>query len=826
MRAVEVLRRPWTAWAVLGLVALGGAVVALQPAARGPGVVVAPALAAALVLAGVALHRPAGARVWLVQAGVLAALSLGQVLDAGALLALRAASDGVTHAVAAAVVVLLAVRTGRRAGRADALEVGVIVGVLGLFAAQAAVLLATWSPTARAALMASTDVVLLASVLRMALTRRDARSVASWCCVAAACALLLHDVLRLVRGGPGSEGDVAGDGAGAAALVVGLGLLGAAQLHPSARRLLDAEHMAPARRRSTVVLGLLPLVLVPVGLRLVDLAFGGTGLPTWAHLVVGTGAAAAGVLRSWAALRSSEHLADHDPLTDLPNRRALARAHAEGPGGDGWALLLVDLDDFKDVNDAHGHDVGDLLLLGVRDRLLAAVGEHGVVARFGGDEFAVLVRPGAQDDVAEAVVTGLRHPLDVGDLLLLGVRDRLLAAVGEHGVVARFGGDEFAVLVRPGAQDDVAEAVVTGLRHPLDVGDLVLRTSASVGLAPPAPGTSLAEQLTRADVALYAAKAAGRDVVRTYHPDQRAEVQHRYALSSQVRALLAGRSPSVGRLEVHYQPLVELATGEVVGAEALVRWRHPEHGLLAPDAFLGHVATSGLDAELDAAVLVDVLEQLGRWRDQRRRALPVSVNLTRTSLLDPGLPERVREALARAGVPGSQLHLEITEHEPLPDDERLLEVLRGLRALGAGVHLDDYGRGYTSLDYLQRFPVQVLKIDRSIVAGAGGTRLVAGLVAMSRTLRLDLLAEGVETQEQRTRLVEQGVRFGQGWLFSPALPAAEYADRVLGPGAAPAPPPDVPAPRLPLGDTAGRPRAAVPSVDVGGAVRPVEAPRG
>ncbi|GAA2018156.1 hypothetical protein GCM10009756_03000 [Pseudokineococcus marinus] len=770
MRAVEVLRRPWTAWAVLGLVALGGAVVALQPAARGPGVVVAPALAAALVLAGVALHRPAGARVWLVQAGVLAALSLGQVLDAGALLALRAASDGVTHAVAAAVVVLLAVRTGRRAGRADALEVGVIVGVLGLFAAQAAVLLATWSPTARAALMASTDVVLLASVLRMALTRRDARSVASWCCVAAACALLLHDVLRLVRGGPGSEGDVAGDGAGAAALVVGLGLLGAAQLHPSARRLLDAEHMAPARRRSTVVLGLLPLVLVPVGLRLVDLAFGGTGLPTWAHLVVGTGAAAAGVLRSWAALRSSEHLADHDPLTDLPNRRALARAHAEGPGGDGWALLLVDLDDFKDVNDAHGHDVGDLLLL--------------------------------------------------------GVRDRLLAAVGEHGVVARFGGDEFAVLVRPGAQDDVAEAVVTGLRHPLDVGDLVLRTSASVGLAPPAPGTSLAEQLTRADVALYAAKAAGRDVVRTYHPDQRAEVQHRYALSSQVRALLAGRSPSVGRLEVHYQPLVELATGEVVGAEALVRWRHPEHGLLAPDAFLGHVATSGLDAELDAAVLVDVLEQLGRWRDQRRRALPVSVNLTRTSLLDPGLPERVREALARAGVPGSQLHLEITEHEPLPDDERLLEVLRGLRALGAGVHLDDYGRGYTSLDYLQRFPVQVLKIDRSIVAGAGGTRLVAGLVAMSRTLRLDLLAEGVETQEQRTRLVEQGVRFGQGWLFSPALPAAEYADRVLGPGAAPAPPPDVPAPRLPLGDTAGRPRAAVPSVDVGGAVRPVEAPRG
>ncbi|WP_298806972.1 EAL domain-containing protein [uncultured Pseudokineococcus sp.] len=772
MRAVEVLRRPWTAWAVLGLVALGGAVVALQPAARGPGVVLAPAVAAALVLAGVALHRPAGARVWLVQAGVLAALSLGQVLDAGALLALRAASDGVTHAVAAAVVVLLAVRTGRRAGRPDALEVGVIVGVLGLAVAQAAVLLATWSPAARAALMASTDVVLLASVLRMALTRRDARSVASWCCVAAAGALLLHDVLRLAGDGAGGEGDVAGGAAGAAALVVGLGLLGAAQLHPSARRLLDAEHMAPARRRSTVVLGLLPLVLVPVGLRLVDLTVGGTGLPTWAHLAVGTAAAVAGVLRSWAALRGSEHLADHDPLTDLPNRRALAQAHAESPGGDGWALLLVDLDDFKDVNDAHGHDVGDLLLL--------------------------------------------------------GVRDRLLAAVGEHGVVARFGGDEFAVLVRPGAQDDVAGAVVTALRRPLGVGDLVLRTSASVGLAPPAPGTSLAEQLTRADVALYAAKAAGRDAVRTYHPDQRAEVQQRYALSSQVRALLAGRSPSVGRLEVHFQPLVELATGEVVGAEALVRWRHPEHGLLAPDAFLGHVATSGLDAELDAAVLVDVLEQLGRWRDQRRRALPVSVNLTRTSLLDTTLPGRVREALARAGVPGSQLHLEITEHEPLPDDERLLEVLRGLRALGAGVHLDDYGRGYTSLDYLQRFPVQVLKIDRSVVvgAGAGGARLVAGLVAMARTLRLDLLAEGVETPEQRRRLVDQGVRYGQGWLFSPALPAAEYADRVLGPAAAPAPPPDVPAPRLPLGDAVVRPRPEVPSVDAGGDVRRAEAPRG
>jgi len=737
-----VLRRRWTAWAVLGLVALAAGLVLLVPASRAPAAVLAPSASGLLVVTGVVLHRPAGRWLWCLVAAALAALTVGQLWGAAALLALRSSFDGAGQAVTAVVLTVITRRSGRRSRRPEVLEVVVLCAVLGLAAAQAAVLLASTEPTARAALLASADVVLLAFVLRLALTRRDASSTSSWLAVSAACALVLHDVLRVTR---------VDAGASTAALVAGLGLLGVAVWHPSVRGVLDRAQLGSARLRSVDVLGLLPLVLVPVGLRAVDLAVGGTGLPTWAHLAVGTCTGAAGVVRSWAALRSSEHLADHDPLTDLPNRRGMARAFDDGEHAGRWALLLVDLDDFKDVNDAHGHDVGDLLLL--------------------------------------------------------GVRDRLVAAVGDRGVAARFGGDEFAVLVSPGQEDAVAQDVVTSLRAPLVVGDLVLRTSASVGLAPPDPGTALSEQLTRADVALYAAKGAGRDTVRRYRPEQRLEVQQRYTLSSQVRVLLAGRSPSVGRLEMHYQPLVELATGEVVGAEALVRWCHPDHGLLPPGAFLGHVASSGLDAELDTAVLAEVLEQLGRWRDQRRRTLPVSVNLSRSSLLDPDLPERVREALARAGVPGSQLHVEITEHEPLPEDEQLLEVLRGLRELGVGVHLDDYGRGYTSLDYLQRFPVQVLKIDRLVVTGsaAGSSRLVAGIVAMSRTLRLDLLAEGVETEEQRRHLVAQGVRLGQGWLFSRALPARAYADQVLGPGLDAPPVPDVPAPRLPLGAAADLP---------------------
>ncbi|WP_299038362.1 bifunctional diguanylate cyclase/phosphodiesterase [uncultured Pseudokineococcus sp.] len=734
---LEALRRPRLAWAALGVLLLVALATALLPALRPVTAHVVPWASVVGVLVGVALHRPAGWWGWLLMAAMLATWSANHVLEVVGL-------EGPAHVLllsgqvlAAVVLLLVAHRSGGPRRRVDVLELFVVCAVLGLVAAQTAVLLASSSSSSRLGLVATVDVVLLAFVLRSAVVRRRS-SAAWWLAVAAATALAFYDISTVGR--------LFGDSYGAAstpAVVLGFGLFGVAALHPSMRIAFEPRELAEGRPRSTDVLGLLPLVVVPVGLRLVDLAVGGASLPGWTHLVVGTSTALAGVLRSWSALRGAEHLAEHDPLTDLPNRRGLARVHDDQAEG-GWALLLVDLDDFKDVNDAHGHDVGDRLLL--------------------------------------------------------GVRDRLRAAVGEDGVVARFGGDEFAVLVHPGLEDDVAERVVVSLRTPMEVGDLVLRTSASVGVAAPAPGTPLSEQLTRADVALYAAKGAGRDTARSYRPEQRDEVMHRFTLTSQVRLLLAGRSPSVGRLEMHYQPLVELATGEVVGAEALVRWRHPEHGLLAPDAFLGHVTASGLDADLDGAVLAEVLEQLGRWRDQRRRVLPVSVNLSRSSLLDPGLPERVREALARAGVPGSQLHVEILEHEPLPEDDQLLEVLHDLRGLGVGIHLDDYGRGYTSLDYLQRFPVQVLKIDRSVVTGAspGRSRLVAGIVAMSRTLRLDLLAEGVETEEQRRHLLAQGVRLGQGWLFSRALPATEYAEQVLGPRPDLPPVADVPAPRLPL----------------------------
>ncbi|MEJ5943797.1 bifunctional diguanylate cyclase/phosphodiesterase [Pseudokineococcus basanitobsidens] len=750
MRTPPTVRRPPPAAVVPLLAALTCAIALAVPALLPVYVLVVPWAGVVLVLAGVLVHRPRTPLPWLVLAAVLAAGALSlQLIGA------QGSGDGSGGALAllgragAGVVLLCLAVAARRGGRREhVLETLVSVLVVVLAGVQLLHLLGSTDAVALALVGPTADLVLLCFVLRFAASRESRHP--SWAFGTGALVVLVGADVAAVLGAVAPP-----EVAALQALV--LLVTGCAALPAAMTGAFDHEVLLRRRPSSAALVGLLPLVLLPVALRVLDLATGDHGLPSWAFLAVGTTTAALCVLRACVALRESEHLAGHDPLTDLPNRRGLARLFDDAPR-EGWALLLVDLDDFKDVNDAHGHDVGDLLLLGVRDRLAGSVGRDGVVARFGGDEFVVLVRSGREEAVADRLLRDLRPPL----------------------------------LVR----------------------GLALRTSGSVGLAAADPAAGLSELLTRADVALYAAKGAGRDTVRSYRPEQRVEVQRRFTLTSQVRQLLGGRSASVGRLEVHYQPLVELASGEVVGAEALVRWRHPEHGLLPPDAFLGHVASSGLDAELDTAVLHEVLEQMGRWRDQRRRSLPVSVNLTRTSLLDPALADRVREALARAGVPGDQLHVEITEHEPLPDDDRLLATLHALRALGVEIHLDDYGTGYTSLDYLRRFPVRVLKVDRSVVSGvgAGGSQLVAGLGAMSRTLRLDLLAEGVETEEQRRRLLAQGVRLGQGWLFSYPLPATVYAERVLGRPHECLPVNGVPAPRLPLGapaDAAVR-RAAGP----------------
>jgi diguanylate cyclase (GGDEF)-like protein len=475
---------------------------------------------------------------------------------------------------------------------------------------------------------------------------------------------------------------------------------------------------------------MLPLVLVPAATWWVAQASGVPGLPGWTVPVTGAVVAGLCLVRAAAALRSSEHLAEHDPLTDLANRRGLAVAHADRDPATVHGLLLVDLDEFKQVNDTHGHDIGDALLLQVRDRLAAATGGLGTVARLGGDEFVVLLPAADAREVAERLLGSLEVPVVVDELVL-----RVAASVGF-------------------ASEDT---VVAG------------------------GSASLAELLTHADVAMYSAKRDGGSRLAEFHPEMRVAVARRYTLGSEIRRLLSGPSPEVGRLELHYQPLVELATGRAVGAEALVRWRHPVRGLLPPAEFLGVVSENDLDVRLDAIVLEEVLGQVVRWREQGRPLLPVSVNFTPDSLQEEGLADDVLTALRRFDLPTSSIHVEITEHAELPPEGPAARTLKTLAEAGIDIHLDDYGTGYTSLDYLRRFPVRMLKLDRSVVESvtADEAPLVAGVQAMADALRLAVVAEGVENFAQRDRLLALGVRYAQGYLFSRPLPAHDFAEQYL-----------------------------------------------
>ncbi|MCI2239340.1 bifunctional diguanylate cyclase/phosphodiesterase [Paenibacillus sp. TRM 82003] len=718
-------------WSLLAGVLLAAGAVLVVPGWRPAAVVATSAGSVLLVVAGAVLHRPRGAAWWLV-AVMLALWGSGALLVQvhGHATAAANATVSAGQAVAAGIVVHVARRRAgdREPSPGGRLDLLVTVAVLALAGAQVLAALLNGRGDVSGVVVATVDVAVLAVLLRFTASRR-ALPVSSWLLLVAAALTIAYDLSCALHGHRLALPDEPLQSLG----VLSLGLFGLAAVHPTMTSAFEARTFTRRRSPSAALLGLLPLVAVPAALWWVARTRGAPGLPDWTIPVTGAIVAALCLLRARAALRASEHLAEHDPLTDLANRRGLARAHGERAPAGGRSLLLLDLDDFKQVNDTHGHDVGDALLLQVRDRLVAATRE----------------------------------------------------VAGAAGAVARLGGDEFTVLVPTACAAAVADHLLRALAAPVPVEDLRLRTGASVGIAHeetsgPVP---LAELITRADVAMYAAKSGGGSRAVSYHPAMREEVARRYTLSGQLRRLLSGRAAGVGHLEVHYQPLVDLASGRATGAEALVRWFHPEHGLLAPADFLALVRSNDLDAQLDTAVLEGVVQQLARWRDQGRRALPVAVNLTRTSLDDPDLAGRVLTLLAAADVPAHLLHLEITEHEQLPLDSPAARTLTRLHAAGVEVHLDDYGTGYTALDYLRRFPVQVIKVDRSVVVGVveGDGQLVAGVLAMAGALGLRVLAEGIETPEQRARLVELGVQQGQGYLFSRPLPAAAYADRVLGP---------------------------------------------
>ena len=420
------------------------------------------------------------------------------------------------------------------------------------------------------------------------------------------------------------------------------------------------------------------------------------------------------------------HQALHDDLTGLVNRGVLLdrlQRVLAGAREDVVAVVFLDLDQFKWVNDSHSHSAGDGLLVQVSQALLGAVRPTDTLARFGGDEFVVLCEGLPDESHVFAVV------------------ERLTAA-----------------LERPFRLDDANREVTV---------------TASMGVAIARPHeTTDAESLVRdADIAMYRAKERGRARCEVFDEDMRRRAAARLQIQGELRSAL-----SRDQLEVHFQPVVDPRSGRVTGSEALARWRHPERGVLLPEEFVPFAEESGLIVPLGAAVLRAACEATVAWNRERTDPLDVAVNLSARQLSHPRLVEVVREALDATGLPAGQLCLEVTETVVMEDPAAHGELLGRLRDLGVRIAIDDFGTGYSSLAYLLSLPVDVLKVDKSFVAavdgGGPGTAIVTAVVALAQTLGLGVVAEGVETADQQATLLALGVGSAQGWLWGRPVPAA------------------------------------------------------
>jgi diguanylate cyclase (GGDEF)-like protein/PAS domain S-box-containing protein len=426
------------------------------------------------------------------------------------------------------------------------------------------------------------------------------------------------------------------------------------------------------------------------------------------------------------------HNAFHDALTNLANRTLFndRLAHAfdrRGRTAGTLAVLFVDLDDFKGVNDGLGHAAGDELLGQIAARLLRHVRAVDTVARLGGDEFAILVEDAPDDD---------------------------------------------AVL-------DVASHILEALHEAFVVDGTPIMVHASIGIATTASATASAEELMRqADVAMYAAKAGGKARFAMYDESMDAAVLGRLRLEAELR-----RAIDADELVVHYQPEVDLETGHVVALEALVRWNHPERGIIPPLEFIPIAEDSGLIVPLGRQVLHEACKQARAWHAQLPDRAPVgiSVNLSPRELAQPDLVPAIREVLQRTGLPAASLTLEITETVVMADFAGSAEKLRALQALGVRVAIDDFGTGYSSLSYLERLPIDILKIDKSFVDRLEASEdpvMVRAITQLADALRLQLVAEGVEHPGQAAELRSLGCHLGQGYYFARPLPS-EAVGRLL-----------------------------------------------
>jgi diguanylate cyclase (GGDEF)-like protein/PAS domain S-box-containing protein len=421
------------------------------------------------------------------------------------------------------------------------------------------------------------------------------------------------------------------------------------------------------------------------------------------------------------------HQAFHDSLTGLSNRavfrdrldHALARAERNAQP---IAVLLLDLDGFKTINDSLGHDAGDELLVAVAQRLQAAARTSDTVARLGGDEFAILLEDEVDEARAKAAARRLKRQLSAP----FGVRGR-------------------EVFVR-----------------------------ASVGIAVTYDGTGTTDELIRnADTAMYAAKAAGRGRYEVFQPAMHDRALEEFEVQGDLQQALA-RNEFV----LFYQPIVDFGTGSIKGMEALIRWNHPTRGLLLPREFIRIAEETGLIVPIGAWVLREACRQTAEWRDEFPEAadLRVSVNLSTRQLFEPDLVRHVREILHDTGLEPAALILEITEGSLMQDVVETVTKLRGLKALGVDLAIDDFGTGSSSLGYLRQFPIDTLKIDKSFVddiatSTSEGPALVRAIVELAQTLNLETVAEGIEETDQLSELRAVGCSSGQGYLFARPMPS-------------------------------------------------------
>jgi len=421
------------------------------------------------------------------------------------------------------------------------------------------------------------------------------------------------------------------------------------------------------------------------------------------------------------------HQAFHDTLTGLANRAlfldrvthalALARRHSRT-----IAVIFLDLDNFKTVNDSLGHAQGDMLLIHTSERMQTAVRTADTIARFGGDEFAILIEDASDNDAAMTVV----------------------------------------------------ERVLELMRHPFHLEGKEVFASASIGIAIAEPNHTASDLLRNADMAMYIAKQSGKGQYRRYEARMHTEAMERLELESDLRHAIEREE-----FTLRYQPIVALNTGEIAGVEALVRWNHPTRGMLSPLTFIPLAEETGLIVPLGRWVVREACKQAVGWQHLRPKGRPLTltINISGHQLQGEHVVDDVRRALSDSGLDPRQLVLEITESVLMQQSETILERLHALKSLGVRLAIDDFGTGYSSLGYLQRFPIDILKIDKSFVddVGRGDTEsaLARAVIALGETLQLQTIAEGIELKQQLSGLQDLGCELGQGFFFDKPIDPAE-----------------------------------------------------